>query len=156
MALLLGLLLVAVTGMCHQAALRLLEIVSGPERNRPNLTIATVFIGLLLLHTLEILGWAAAYKIMLEWPMFDWIGDLEGDPYSGSWDDLVYFSGVQYTTLGYTQIKAVGPIRLVSMMESLGGFMVLTWSATYIYSAWQRAFRLVKRRDERAEAAKNG
>lgn len=156
MALLLGLLLVAVTGMCHQAALRILEIVSGPDRNRPNLTIATVFIGLLLLHTVEILGWAAAYKIMLEWPAFDWIGALEGDPYTGSWGDLIYFSGVQYATLGYTQIKAVGPIRLVSMMESLGGFMVLTWSATYIYSAWQRAFRLVERRDERAEAAKNG
>lgn len=27
------------------------------------------------------------------------------------------------------------------MMEALLGFMIITWSATFIYSAWQKGFR---------------
>lgn len=52
---------------------------------------------------------------------------------------MIYFSGINFTTLGYTQIEAMGPIRLINMMQSLGGFMILTWSATFIYSVWKKA-----------------
>ncbi|MHA3977506.1 ion channel [Halovulum sp. GXIMD14794] len=147
MAIVIGLGLVAVMGLAHHFSLRVLERVSGYDRNQPNRTIQIVFLGLLGIHLLEILGWAAAYRLLLEHPAFDWLGGLSGS-YSGSWSDLVYFSGIQFTTLGYTDIKAEGPIRLVALMQSLGGFMVLTWSATYIYSAWQRAFRLINRQEQ--------
>ncbi|MSU90865.1 hypothetical protein GE300_14775 [Rhodobacteraceae bacterium 2CG4] len=138
MAFVIGLALVALMGALHHLSLRALERVSGYDRNQPNLTIQIVFLGLLGIHALEILIWAGAYRILLGWG----VGDLTG-AYNGTWTDLVYFSGVQFTTLGYTDITALGDIRLIALMEALGGFMVLTWSATYLYSAWQRAFRLV-------------
>lgn len=68
------------------------------------------------------------------------LGDL-GGAYDGSWGGLIYFSGINFATLGYTQIETSGPIRMVNMMQSLGGFMVLTWSATFLYSVCERAWR---------------
>ena len=56
-----------------------------------------------------------------------------------SWTGLIYFSGINFTSLGYTQIEAAGPLRLINMMQSLGGFMILTWSATFSYSIWSKA-----------------
>ncbi len=147
-ALVIGLALVASMGVAHHFALRGLELLSGYDRRNPNWTILGVFMGLLALHTAEILAWAAAYGVLLSLPAFDWLGGLSGPAYSGGWGDLVYFSGIQFTSLGYTSITTDGPVRLISLMQSLGGFMVLTWSATYIYSAWQRAFRTAWREQD--------
>jgi hypothetical protein len=137
MALVIGFLLVALLGVIHHFSLRLLDHLSGSQRSRPNRSILLVFNGLLSIHTAEILLFAVAYRILLTW---DWMGGF-GAHYDGSWGDLIYFSGINFATLGYTQIEVHGPIRMVNMMQSLGGFMLLTWSATFIYSAWGRAFR---------------
>jgi hypothetical protein len=53
---------------------------------------------------------------------------------------LLYFSGVTFATLGFTAQKAVGAIRLLVMAEALGGFMLITWSATFVYSIWSDRF----------------
>ena len=137
MAMLIGFALVSLLGFFHHFCLRGLEWLTGDERRRPNLSVLVAVIGLLTVDTSEILLNAGAYRVLLGWP---WIGELAGS-FDGSWNGLVYFSGINFVTLGYTQIEAVGPIRLVSMMQSLGGFMVLTWSATFIYSAWGRIYR---------------
>ncbi|MBB4001253.1 ion channel [Aurantimonas endophytica] len=137
MALLIGLMLVSLLGIVHHNALRVLDRLTGRDLVRPNVTVISIFLGLLVIHTCEILLYAGAYAVLLAWPE---MGALAGD-FDADWESLVYFSGINFTTLGYTQIEAQGPIRLVSMMQSLGGFMILTWSATFIYSAWGRAFR---------------
>jgi len=137
MALLIGVALVGLLGAFHHLALRGLDRLSGRDRTRPNMTLLAIFSGLLVIHTCEILLFAVAYAALLEWPS---LGELTGD-FDGGWEALIYFSGINFTSLGYTQIETSGPIRMVSMMQSLGGFMVLTWSATFIYSAWERAFR---------------
>lgn len=137
MTLLIGLMLTSFLGIFHHIALRMLDRLAGRDLVRPNLTVITIFLGLLAIHTCEILLYAAAYAVLLTWPE---MGNLTGS-FEPDWESLVYFSGINFTTLGYTQIEAEGPIRLISMMQSLGGFMVLTWSATFIYSAWGKAFR---------------
>ncbi|EPX82140.1 hypothetical protein Salmuc_02509 [Salipiger mucosus DSM 16094] len=48
---------------------------------------------------------------------------------------------MNFTTLGYTQIELAGDIRIVTMLQSLGGFMILTWSATYLFTVCQRSWR---------------
>ncbi|MGF1551225.1 MAG: ion channel [Paracoccaceae bacterium] len=138
MAFLIGFALVAVVGVFHHVCLRGLDRLTGRDRVSPNATILVVFLGLLTLHTAEIAIWMLAYAALLRSGDF---GQLAG-AYQGTWGDLFYYSGINFTTLGYTQIEASGDIRAVGMMQSLGGFMVLTWSATFIYSAWERAFRL--------------
>jgi hypothetical protein len=54
---------------------------------------------------------------------------------------LIYFSGINFATLGYTQIDTAGSIRMISMMQALLGFMLITWSATFTYTVWQQSFR---------------
>jgi hypothetical protein len=134
MALIIGFALVAAMGGVHHAGLLAIERLAPSPRIRPNLSLLATFLGLLTLHTAEILAYAGAYALLLEVPG---MGALGGD-FGGTWGDYVHFSGISFSTLGLSGIEAQGPIRLVGMMQSLGGFMVLTWSATFIYSMWEQ------------------
>ncbi len=146
MALLTGFILVLFLGIFHHYALRSLDrlkrnvggaSIGGLARiGAADLTLIVIFSGLLVIHTIEILIFSGIYAMLLP---LEWTGSLEGS-FSGSANDFIYFSGINYATLGYTQIKTDGPIRLISMMQSLGGFMVLTWSATFVYAAWSEKF----------------
>jgi len=139
MGLLIGFTLAALTGVYHHLCLRLLDRVTGRDRAAPDRTILTIFIGLLAIHTSQILAWALAYRTLWQ----AGLGTFSGS-FTGSWADFVYYSGINYITVGYTQIESAGALRTVTMMEALTGFMIITWSATFIYSAWQKAFRGTK------------
>lgn len=134
MSLLIGFGLVVLVGIGHHFALVGLRRTTAYARRSPNKAIISVFVGLVAIHLSEVLFFAGAYHVLLSW---SWTGTLVGS--DGGWRELVYFSGMNFTTLGYTDIDTEGPIRLVSMMQSLGGFMILTWSATFIYTVWKRA-----------------
>lgn len=136
MALLLGFVLVAALGIAHHYGLLGVRAMKPRSNDRPQAAILVAFLGLLALHTLEVLAFAIVYRMLLGW---GGLGDF-GDSYDLSWNGLIYFSGINFATLGYTQIEASGPIRMVNMMQSLGGFMVLTWSATFLYSVCERAW----------------
>jgi len=131
-----GFVLVAGLGVFHHLALRALRGLARPVERRPNRSILTAFLGLLVIHTAEILAFALAFRLILG---LSGIGALTIDDRPVAWVDLVYYSGINFTTVGYTEIRADGPFRLISMMQSLGGFMVLTWSATFLYSIWREA-----------------
>ncbi|NDV89332.1 hypothetical protein GTW51_21960 [Aurantimonas aggregata] len=136
MALLLGFALVAALGIAHHYGLMAVRALKPDYDNRPQAAIIATFLGLLALHTLEILAFAVVYGTLLWW---GGQGDL-GGAYDGTWEGLIYFSGINFATLGYTQIETSGAIRMINMMQSLGGFMVLTWSATYLYSVCESAW----------------
>ncbi|MFT6533800.1 MAG: hypothetical protein ACJASC_003365 [Limimaricola cinnabarinus] len=137
MALLIGFVLVSALGIAHHYGLLAVRAMKPNSDDRPQAAIMMAFLALLALHTLEILAFAAVYRVLLGWGV---LGDLGGS-YDASWGGLIYFSGINFATLGYTQIEANGPIRMINMMQSLGGFMVLTWSATFLYSVCERAWR---------------
>jgi hypothetical protein len=137
MAFLLGFALVGALGLAHHYGLLAVRLLRPDPDGRPHAAILAVFLGLLVLHALEILAFAAIYRVLLAWGA---LGGLGGG-YDGSWGGVIYFSGMSFATLGYTQIEAAGPIRMINMMQSLGGFMVLTWSATFLYSVCERAWR---------------
>ena len=136
MALVFGFTLVGLLGIAHHYGLMTVRNLKPASKKKPQAAIMVTFLGLLALHTLEILAFAAVYCALLAW---GGLGGLGGS-YDQSWDGLIYFSGINFVTLGYTQIETVGPIRVVSMMQSLGGFMILTWSATFLYSVCEAAW----------------
>lgn len=137
MALLLGFILIGALGIGHHYGLLAVRAMKPDSNARPQAAIMVTFLGLLALHTAEILVFAAVYKALSVWGGFGTLGGA----YDGSWTGLIYFSGINFATLGYTQIETSGPIRMINMMQSLGGFMVLTWSATFLYSVSERAWR---------------
>lgn len=95
------------------------------------------FWALALLHLLEIVAGAVLLAHLLADPANGTLIGGSGSPAA----DYLYFAGVSFATLGYTQLQAQGPIRLLVMLLSLSGFMLITWSATFIYTIWGEAFR---------------
>ena len=47
---------------------------------------------------------------------------------------------MNFTTLGQTGMSIVGPMHIVAMMQALAGFMVLTWSASFLYATCRQQF----------------
>ena len=59
-------------------------------------------------------------------------------------EDILYVTGISFSTLGYSSLEVAGPFRLLLMLQSLLGFMLLTWSATFLYSACQQVWQKAK------------
>ena len=80
-------------------------------------------------HTVEVWIFGAAYY---------WMDAAEGwGQLQGNFDDTlmsaVYFSFTSYTTLGLGDIEPVGDIRFLAGLESLTGFVLVTWTASFLY-----------------------
>jgi len=132
-----GMLTQMASGAWHLAGILFLKRVVPSAKQHPYWGVLLTFWGLLLLHASEIAFGAWAYSIALSVPGAGRIAQGYGNTSGG----LLYFSGITYATLGYTQQVAKGAIRLFAMLQSLGGFMLITWSATFVYSIWDEQFR---------------
>jgi hypothetical protein len=132
-----GLFLLMAGGAYHMGGILLIRRVTPRVRKRPVLGVLLTFWALVILHSSEIAIAAAAYAAVLSVPGAGSIAEGYGDSAGG----LLYFSGTNYATLGYTQQIAYGPVRLLAMLQALGGFMLITWSATFVYSIWADQFR---------------
>jgi hypothetical protein len=131
-----GLFLLMASGAYHLGGILLIRRITPQVRERPILGVLLTFWALVVLHSSEIAIAAAVYAAVLAVPGAGSIAEGYGDSAGG----LLFFSGTNYSTLGYTQQIARGPIRLLAMLQALGGFMLLTWSATFVYSIWADQF----------------
>jgi len=79
---------------------------------------------IVLLHLLEIAGWAAFY----------WYKDAMPD-----FSSALYFSAVTYTTTGYGDLVLPPEWRLVGAVEALTGILMCGWSTGFFVAAVGRA-----------------
>jgi len=105
------------------------------ERRRQRVLVL-IFI-ILLAHTAEIWLFAAGYGILLDG--FG-AGELVGTRVE-SFADYVYDSAVVFTTVGFGDLSPVGPIRFLTGVEALSGFVMITWSASYTFLEMQLDWR---------------
>ena len=63
---------------------------------------------------------------------------VHGEHGSDNLFDAIYLSATTYTTLGIGDLAPVGAVRLVSGMEALTGFLMITWSASFTYLEMSR------------------
>ncbi|MBG59758.1 MAG: hypothetical protein CMJ16_04800 [Peredibacter sp.] len=54
--------------------------------------------------------------------------------FDNTFQDYFYFSTVSYSTLGLSSFNPQGHLKVMTGLESLTGFIMLTWSATFFYS----------------------
>ena len=123
----------------HYETIRLLVTIlhrKAYRRARPML-IVTVLV-LLLAHLVEAMIFALAYKLVFSLHAQN-AGQLTG-PYDGSFGDMLYFSLSVYTTVGFGDIAATGPVRLLVGIEALAGLVLITWSASFTFLIMQRIF----------------
>ncbi|MGY4876455.1 ion channel [Vreelandella aquamarina] len=109
---------------------RFIEQSKRPHRQR----ILGMAFGVLMIHVVEIwvfavTGWLLSERIG--------IGSLEGYEYF-EFLDYVFFSAVSYTTVGYGDIYALGPVRFLYGTLSLTGFVLITWSASFTFIEMQK------------------
>lgn len=132
-----SILIVALCVLAHYEVLsacnRYLPVLS-PRRNRRVLVL--IFI-VLLAHVAEIWMFGVGYFLLSR--NFA-LGGLTGLP-TTELPDFVYFSAVTYSTLGFGDAVPVGPIRFLAGLESLTGFVMITWSASYTFLEMQRDWR---------------
>ncbi len=95
--------------------------------------VLVVFIALIA-HVVEIWLFALAYFLMSKDKIW---GEIQGN-YDGSFMDSVYFSFTNFTTLGFGDIEPFGSIRLLVGMEALVGFVLITWTASFLFYEMQR------------------
>jgi hypothetical protein len=95
---------------------------------QPSLRLAGVMIVTVLVlmaaHTFEVMVWALAY----------WLVDAV--PVGAN---LVYFSFVNYTTLGYGDVVPVPDWQLLGPMTAMNGVLFFGWSTAVIFEVMRRA-----------------
>lgn len=89
----------------------------------------------LMLHVLEIWIFGLCFWALLHWPD---VGLLRGAEHLF---DYIYFSAVTFTTAGYGDVVPVGPIRFMAGTESLAGFVMITWSASFTFLEMEKYWR---------------
>jgi hypothetical protein len=90
--------------------------------------LAGVF-GALTAHVIEVWIFGVAYYLMNK---ADGWGSLQGNT-DGDLASSLYFSFTAYTTLGLGDIEPLGDIRFLVGLESLAGFVLITWTASFLY-----------------------
>ncbi len=55
--------------------------------------------------------------------------------------DAVYLSASTFTTIGFGDITLSGPIRFLCGTEGLIGFILITWSASFLFLEMERFWR---------------
>lgn len=96
-----------------------------------------VILGIMTAHLAEIWVFAFGY---LGLSMLQLGQLLHGDLKLGMLD-VVYFSGITFSTVGYGDVVPVGPARFMSAMEALTGLVLIAWSASFTYFEMQRFWR---------------
>jgi Ion channel len=97
---------------------------------------------MLILHVTEIWIFGAVIWILLQWPAYGHIvSGVSKDLGMLGLLDSVYLSAITYTTVGFGDVVPVGPIRFVSGMEALTGFLMIGWSASFTYLEMERFWR---------------
>lgn len=96
--------------------------------------IAMLIFAQLGLHIVEIWLFAAGYLVLT---LSSEYGAITPSARLG-FLDLVYFSAVTYTTLGYGDFVATGAVRFLCGMEALTGLVLITWSASFTFLEMQR------------------
>jgi hypothetical protein len=126
----------------HYEGLSLLSRWARVDISPPRLKIATLIVGQLFLHVIEIWIFAVGYFVLAQKLRFGFLVQL---PYSDNLStevtgflDFVYFSAVVYSTLGFGDIIPGGPVRFLTGMEAVAGLVLITWSASFTFIEMQR------------------
>jgi hypothetical protein len=101
--------------------------------------ILMLIFAILFVHSLQIFLYALAYLFLLRDPAY---GSLQGIEVPNL-VDCGYYSAVVFTTLGLGDITPHGAIRILTGPQSLAGFVLITWSASFTFlemqSFWKKS-----------------
>lgn len=126
--------------LLHYEVLSLLNRNLARLSRSPRPRVLVLILCLLVTHVAEIWIFAGSYWLL------GMNGELGGlfvvnGPAISSFFDVVYFSSSVYTTLGFGDIVPFGHVRFLAGTESVTGFLLITWSASFTFLEMQRFWR---------------
>jgi energy-converting hydrogenase Eha subunit A len=129
--------IVAVAVLIHFEALNMLSILTPRIPIRHRLRVLIGVFGALIAHVIEIFLFAFGYYFMVNHAGF---GTLIGR-FDNSLMDYVYFSFVNFTTLGFGDIVATGDVRFLTALEALTGLVLITWTASFMFIEMEKQWK---------------
>ena len=130
--------LVVLSTFTHYEVLRLLSVYVPRIRIRPRARLLAVIIGTFFGHMTEITFFALAYYYLK-----DHVGAGHfGGHFVDTFSSYLYYSAETFTTIGMGDIYPVGPLRMITGMEALSGFLLIGWSASFTYLAMQKFWHI--------------
>ena len=75
-------------------------------------------IGFVIAHIIEIILWAAVYRLAGALPSFE---------------EAAYFSAITYATIGYGDITLSNEFRLASALEGVNGILLFGWTTAFLF-----------------------
>lgn len=91
--------------------------------------ISILVCGMLAVHVVEITLFGFVYYWLSQAQDY---GLLIGSRAS-SLSDCLYFSFTTYTSVGYGDVAPSGALRFMAGMEGLTGFVMITWTASFLF-----------------------
>lgn len=86
-------------------------------------------VALVLLHIVEVLIWAAAYRLL---PQIQSLATFE---------EAVYFSAVAFATIGFGDVVIDGHWRMLGAIQGMVGVLLFGWSTALLFAVVQRLWR---------------
>jgi uncharacterized membrane protein YqaE (UPF0057 family) len=122
--------------MHYEALFQLDKILSMVAHIPPRLKVLIGVGAIFMAHVLEIWLFALGYFFTLQFPLMGGlVGNISGH---GILLDCAYLSFVTFTTLGYGEVVAQGYLRYLTGVEALTGFILITWSASFLFIEMQK------------------
>ena len=132
------LLLISLTTLLHYEVLRgmngWLPALRIPNRSK----LLAVMFAAFAAHILEICLYGAAVFALIR---YAGLGSLNGGD-GATLINCLYFSAETYSSLGFGDLIPTGPIRLLAGTEALNGLLLIGWSASFVYIAMERFWRV--------------
>jgi hypothetical protein len=125
---------VALAALVHYEGLRFIS--ARLAAHTPGLRRRKVLIGVygvIVLHVAEIWLFGVTLWALLHVPGS---GSIAGAAQDGLLD-AIYLSATTFSTLGFGDVAPVGPVRFLSGTEALSGFILISWSASFLYLEMQ-------------------
>ena len=131
LVLVIGITLIAI--LIHYECLNQLNIAMVRLDAPPRVRILGGVVVALFAHSVEVMVFALGYYLAGKVGH----GELTG-AFQGEIADYIYFSYTTFTTVGYGDIVATDRMRLLVGIESLTGFVLITWTASFLYLEMSR------------------
>ncbi len=133
-----GILLIVITVFINFEAMNFISRLLPRNKLPPRPLLVVVMLGVILAHVLEILVFTIGYFLLAE--RFG-LGGFSQE-FEPGFMNFFYFSAVCFTTVGMSNFYPTGGLKIISALEALNGFVLITWSASFGYSAlgkfWDR------------------
>jgi hypothetical protein len=128
---------VALAVLVHYEGLALLNqrLVRVHSRRRRKVLVGVY--GVILLHVVEIWLFGFACWLLLLVPGAGSLSSAAPVPFL----DAIYLSAETFSTVGFGDLAPQGAIRFLAGTEALTGFILITWSASFLYLEMEHYWR---------------